>query len=327
MPFKHFLTTSLDFERTHQLILRCLFNDPEFLRVACGQETKEYTVKLEPIRGLFDIGIYDSGDNPLCLIELKMWSRLSKGQLEMQGKYLQDHNCNGMHILLGTSNLQFHREGKYDDITEKTYGYSSKIGYRELVAILNRFIQAGDPAKPTVKIAENYCDALKSQAEYLENAWLNPSVHLHFKAYSTYSKIRQYLLDESFYIYSVNNAGGAAYILNDDRSWKGFKFRGYDFQIYQEMLNLELMIRIYSKNAPNQIRVALKERVIEQLKKTDPHNLPWTFDSRTSKYHKIAMYKPDINTLDDCRHVAEVFKTLNPVVKQIADQLKDKPAA
>lgn len=324
MPFKHFLSTSLNFERTHQLILQCLFNDPKFFFAANGTEAQGYHVLLEPEKGLFDIGIYDQHDEPLCLIELKMWSKLSNGQLQTQAKYLETHNCNGAHILLGSSSLQFHRGDNYDDITDQTHGFSRKIGYEELDIILERFIRLSTPDAPITIIAQDYKEALKKQADYIHKAWLNPKADLHLRSYSAYSNIRKHLLKDRFYIYSVNNPGGTSHILNDDASWTKFKFKGHQFEIYQEMLDMELMIRIYSDNVPNHIRKLLKEKVIRQLQQLDPNKLSWNFDSRTSKYHKIAMYKPELKTEADCLRAAEIFQALNPVIKAIAKEVQDK---
>lgn len=105
MPFKYFLTTSLDFERTHQLILQCLLNDPAFLKLVTGLNIDKYFVKLEPVRGLFDIGILNEKKQAICLIELKMWSALSQTQLDKQLNYLVQKQCRGIHILLGTSDI------------------------------------------------------------------------------------------------------------------------------------------------------------------------------------------------------------------------------
>jgi hypothetical protein len=323
MPFKHFLTTSLNFERTHQLILQCLFNDPLFLRSATGIINEGYRVYLEPIRGLFDIGIYSEDDEPLCLIELKMWSGLSSPQLKRQSDYLADQSCLAMHILLGTSNLQFHRDDDYDDIVEQTGNKSCKIGYAELIKILSGFIQISGPADPITIIAKDYRDALTDQFERLDKAWLNAGENLHFRSYSTYSRIRKYLLDESLYIYTLNNGGGAAHILNDDHSWSEFDYKGHGFKIYQEMLNLEFMIRIEKYDAPNWLQAQLKDDFIKYLEDNDPFHLPWQYHSRTSKYHKIAIYSPEFRTEDDCKNMAELFKVMNPLIKDFVRKIKD----
>lgn len=324
MPFKHFLTTSLNFERTHQLILQCLFNDPLFLKIATGVSAEGYRVVLEPVRGLFDIGIFDAGDNAISLMELKMWSSLSGPQLERQWKYLELEQCPGAHILLGTSDLQFHREGEYDDISETTSGHSCKVGYKELITILDRFVQQSPAVEAITIIANDYKNALQQQADYLNNAWLDESANLHLRSYSTYQKIRKYLLDESFYIYTVNNAGGNAHILNDDNSWTEFSYKGYEFKIYQEILDLKLMIRIESFGAPYGVKTSLKQEVIKLLQEKDTHQLPWSFSSHTSKYHKIAIYHPSFKTEEDCRKVADIMKSLNPVIKAIVREIKDE---
>ena len=324
MPFKHFLNTSLGFERTHQLILQCLFNDPLFIQVASGKRINEIHVKLEPYNSLFDIGLFDSADECLLLIELKMWSSLSAGQLETQRDFLEKHNCQGLHILLGTSSLQFHRDKNYDEIADYTHDRSLKIGYTELIEILDRFIIKSIADLPITTIAKNYRDALHKQQIELEGAWLDRSSNLHHRCYSAYSKIRNFLLDEQVYMYTVNNAGGADHILNDEGSSTKFDFKGYPFEAYLEMVNLDFLIRISSKDAPVEVKKELKNAFIQEFLKKDIAKLPWTFESKASKYHKIAIYKTELKTIEDCEAIANLFKLLNPKIKEIAQSVSKK---
>jgi hypothetical protein len=318
MPFKHFLKHSIDFERTHQLILKSLFTDVNFARVITGQSFDEaINVTLEPFGSLFDLGLFRKDANCACLIELKMWSGLSNAQLERQTKFLKDNNYLGLHILLGTSDLQFYKNDLVDDIAEMTGGFSKKIGYKELISYLAKFVEIWETS-PIKQIAQEYMEALNTQWQDLEGAWLNPEAHNHFRFYSTYNKIRNFLPDGSFPIYTVNNAGGAVYIMNDDSSWKGFTYCGYNFQVYQEILDNHYMIRIFSDDVPNHIRNEVKSQFIEYFKKTEFFNLGWSFDLRASKYHKIAVFNPRFETLSDCQQIALLFGELNPVIKNIA---------
>ncbi|PTQ92428.1 hypothetical protein C8P68_11228 [Mucilaginibacter yixingensis] len=323
MPFKHFLNTSLKFERTHQLILQCLFNDALFLKAATGLEVENPQVVLEPVKSLFDIGILDPDGNMICLIELKMWSNLSNAQLERQRRYLELTQCPGVHILLGASDLQFYRDESYDDIAEFSDQRSCKVGYKELISILERFASLSPAGAPITIIAEDYKEALQKQEKYINDAWLDSSASLHLRSYSAYSKIRKYLINEAFYIYSVNNPGGTAHILNDDRSWTEFLYQGHKFKMYQEILDLKLMIRIESFGAPNAVKTSLKQRVIQLLQQKDPNQISWSFSSRTSKYHKIAIYHPVMKTEVDCEQVATIMRSLNAIIKDIVRIVED----
>jgi hypothetical protein len=320
LPFKHFLTFSRNFEQTQQVILQCLLNDPGFLKLIIGPVAGTIDVKLEPFNRLFDIGLF-KGEECIGLIELKMWSALSGGQVEYQWKFLEREGCPGLHILLGTSYLQFHKDDTYDELAEYTYDHSKKIGYPELIRLLDRFLGQADPATTVARIAADYRAVLQEQQVALDHAWLDDSAPLHHRCFSLYQKVRAHLTDEQVYTYTVNNGGGADYILNDEDAPSPFSFRDYDFEAYQEMVNFDFVIRLSSPDAPNDVRKELKGLFLQKLLEKGPPDIPWSFDCKTSKLHKIALYRPPATTLDDCERIADLFKTLNPVIKEIVAEL------
>lgn len=322
MPFKQYLKNSIDFERTHQLILKTLLSDTNFVKHLTGVTIAEQAkVHLEPYSSLFDLGVFTKSEECLCLIELKMWSSLSKNQLDRQKSFLSKHQTVGLHILLGTTDLQYFKNEQYDEIADLTHNLSKKIGYKELINILDSYISENDSANTTVQMASDYKAALSSQEKYLINAWQNPKAHDHHRYYSTYSKIKNYLTDESFSIYTVNNHGGAVYILNDSNSWCGFKYKDYKFEIYQEILNNQLMLRIYSDGVSNDIRNEVKHKFLKKFKTTEYYTVGWDHAFRASKFHKVAVYNPKLENLTDCEAVARLLKSLNPVIKEIVRNL------
>jgi hypothetical protein len=318
MPFEFFLKRSMGSERIHQFVLQSLLFDPLFVQILTGiQLNSKPEVLWEPVKGMFDLGIKSNG-KILCLFELKMWSDLSDGQLDKQMDHLRKEKIPGFHILLGTSDLQFYRGADRDDIAIRTKKNSVKIGYAELVHSLETYISTAGHQQAIMKMASDYKSALVSQRNDLDNAWLDNSPHSKKHCYSLYNKIRSFLLKEGFKIHSVNNNGGASHVFNDQRSWFRLKYQGFDFEVYQEMLDDEYMVRIYNENAPAHIRSSLKKDFIKEFKKRAGSLQNWSYQGKASKYHKIAKFKPKVTTLAECENMAIFFKSMNPVIKEIA---------
>jgi hypothetical protein len=62
MRLTHFLRLSLDYPRTHQLLLRLLFEDTRFTSLLTGLANgHNYMVRLEAEGGLYDLGLYHNG--------------------------------------------------------------------------------------------------------------------------------------------------------------------------------------------------------------------------------------------------------------------------
>jgi hypothetical protein len=318
MPFEFFLKRSMSSERIHQFTLQSLLYDPLFVKILTGIDLDEKpNVLWEPVKSMFDLGIKSNG-NTLCLFELKMWSDLSDGQLDKQTEYLDEKKIRGFHILLGTSDLQFYRGADRDDIAIRTNNNSVKIGYAELIHSLETYISKAGHQQAIVKMAFDYRNALINQRDDLENAWLDDYPHSKKHCYSLYNKIRSFLPKGHYRIHSVNNNGGASHVLNDRKSWFSVKYRGVDFEVYQEMLNDEYMVRIHSENAPAHIRSSLKKDFLKEFKIKAGTLQNWSYQGKASKYHKIAKFKPKITTLEECENLAIFFKSMNPVIKEIA---------
>jgi hypothetical protein len=252
------------------------------------------------------------------LFELKIWSDLSDGQLEKQTKYLAEKKIRGFHILLGTSDLQFYRGIERDDIAIRTENNSVKIGYTELINSLETYISTAGHQQTIVKMASDYKNALVSQRDDLENAWLDTNQKPKKRYYSLYDKIRSFLLKDGFKIHSVNNNSGGQHILNDQKSWFPVKYQSFDFQVYQEMLDDDYMVRIYCKDAPADIRGSLKKDFIKEFKIKAGSMQNWSYQGKASKYHKIATFRPKVTTLEECENLAVFFKSMNLVIKEIA---------
>lgn len=69
MRLTHFLRLSLDYPRTHQLLLRLLLDDSRFAGLLTGRSKEHtYTVRLEAEAGLYDLGLYHNG-NAVCYLQ------------------------------------------------------------------------------------------------------------------------------------------------------------------------------------------------------------------------------------------------------------------
>ncbi|WP_342645243.1 hypothetical protein [Mucilaginibacter sp. CSA2-8R] len=127
MRLTHFLRLSLDYPRTHQLLLRLLLDDSRFASLLTGLPDEcHYTVRLEAEGGLYDLGLYHNG--------------LAVG-------YLQ----NGAHdfcVLSADTNT------------------SRRWAYEDLIPLLNCYLEIGNTllAHPTsVLLAQHYRDALQQK--------------------------------------------------------------------------------------------------------------------------------------------------------------------
>ena len=68
------LNTSIDYERTHQIVLHTLLNKSNLAEhLFCLKEVRE--ILWEPKKGLFDLAL--KSKNEEIYIEIKMWSSLS----------------------------------------------------------------------------------------------------------------------------------------------------------------------------------------------------------------------------------------------------------
>jgi hypothetical protein len=100
MPLNLLLSGAIDYELSHQLLLKHLLENPEFLKLISGIQETDYKVELEPKKGKFDMGIWNLKESRWSLmIELKMWSPLSAAQLQSQTEFLTENQIPGLLLL------------------------------------------------------------------------------------------------------------------------------------------------------------------------------------------------------------------------------------
>lgn len=127
MRLNHFLRLSLDYPRTHQLLLRLLLDDVRFTHLLTGlPQNHNYTVRLEAEAGQYDLGLYQNGA-AVC--------------------YLQ----NGTH--------EFY-------ILSADTNSSRRWTYEDLIPVLNCYLEICSNASThntTVSLVQNYCNALQQK--------------------------------------------------------------------------------------------------------------------------------------------------------------------
>jgi len=127
MRLAHFLRLSLDYRRTHQLLLRVLLDDVRFANLLTElPETYHYTVRLEAEAGLYDLGLYHNG-SAIC--------------------YLQTSNNE---LLILSADNSSHRRWAYND----------------LIPLLNCYLDMCNNLlshQTTVVLAQYYRDALQQK--------------------------------------------------------------------------------------------------------------------------------------------------------------------
>ncbi len=127
MRLTHFLRLSLDYPRTHQLLLRLLLDDVRFTHLLTGlPQNNNYTVRLEAEAGQYDLGLYQNGI-AVC--------------------YLQN-STHEFYILSANTNS------------------SRRWTYEDLIPVLNCYLEICSNASThhtTVTLAQNYCVALQQK--------------------------------------------------------------------------------------------------------------------------------------------------------------------
>lgn len=306
-------------ESTHQTVLKILLEQPAFLKsIAALDLPSGYVVQSEPLGKLFDLGVKASDGSYCCVFELKMWSRLSEGQLKKQVDYVKGKSLKCFHLLLGTSGIEYYKDGQIDELYHRSGQVSQKIGYPELISSLRDFIVYGNSADPVIGIAGEYMAALERQSSNIENAWLSENDWL--RHYSLYSQMRKYMKDGRFTVYQVDNPSGGATIFNNQFSWHGFNFRGHEFQVYQEFHNSNLMIRIHSK-APSYLRNQLKGEFVKRFSKLSEGQLDWDFSKKSSRWHQVAVLNREIKNQEVLSELCELFKSLDSISRKIVEEI------
>jgi len=244
--------SAIGYERTHQLALFTLLKNSNLPDALC-RRPNPMEVKWEPEGQLFDLAlIYSSGQLP---IEIKMWASLTDSQLERQTLFLTANNLSSVYVLLGTS--WFERDE--EDLRQKTNNRAVRVGYVELLNALDGVLTTRGQAPDVYELALCYRNALHRQYEELIKAVEGKDREGKMYFYSLYWRIKQ-RTSERFSIYTVNNPGGEVYILNDSEGWHQAKIRDTECEVYFELVNGRMCIKVHPETDDPSIRDYVRNR-------------------------------------------------------------------
>jgi hypothetical protein len=158
------LEISRDYEWMHQLVLYALLKKST-LPLFLFDMKLPIEVIWEPEGQLFDLAV--KNDITTKYIELKMWSSLTKKQMERQISFLKDNHCRSYYVLLGTSSYEFSN----NKISKDSNGKACRLSYQELIDSLNKIIKENKESAEIQELAASYLDTLQEQYEEIKNAY------------------------------------------------------------------------------------------------------------------------------------------------------------
>lgn len=308
--FQH--TMALEYEITHQILLKKLLEDAEFAQLFTGINGTPGKVTMEPLRGKFDLQV-DFSNGTEVYIECKLMSGLSNSQLKNQKAWLEEsENRRGIYFLLGTKDM----DSPVNYIKEKSGAKSEKIGHEKLLRILDQFLE-GREEDGLACMARSYRHAIASQWEQLTTNWTRKGeVHEHFYYYSFFWQMQKYLADIETRMYPVTNPGGTQYILNAQDTWAKVEHNSCKGELYLELINNLLCIRCRLDEGEYADKRAIRRRLIDYFRpRLEGKFLELENGDRVSKFMYIVRMRMDFEKLG-VERVAGAFREWRKVVKE-----------
>ncbi len=311
--------SAIDYERTHQIALYTLLKQSRLGSLLLQGKTVS-EIQWEPEGQLFDLGL-KSTQNTYTYIELKMWSRLSENQQNRQTKYLKENNAKGIYLLLGTSWFEF----THEDVEGFSDHKPSKIGYPELIALLNQVIASGKESPDVLELALSYRISLEKQHRKLAEAYKdNPGGLLFW--YSMYGQIRSNLKVTKADVYHVNNPGGEVYILNDRNSWHRDFCNGIAIKLYLELVNGTLCIKFWADTESAEIKRDIRDVVRAGIHKQLEEKFTVVDTGRIGKHMTACQIVHDFSDVRSIPESVQIFDTISSELKKIASCFQDSPS-
>jgi hypothetical protein len=287
---------AIDYEITHQLLLKKLLSKPAFARSFCKVDSELIAngIKWEPYRGKFDLGVhFENGQE--VLIELKMWSPLSEDdQLKKQINFIKEKpNRKGIHFLLGTSNYEY----THDYLKEKSEGYSEKYNYDDLIAILDNYTLIATNRQEKALLS-SYQQSLHNQKHWIDNAWKTPEkVSKGHYFYSVYHQIQQRLPD-TIKTKIFTTGRNADKILQSLVNWTPFALGKGKGEIYLEIINGIIALRFFRLAGDINDLKRIKQYLIQHHFKSLLEKHPTaTTKGQATKYMKMIRMPMDFGEL------------------------------
>jgi hypothetical protein len=257
--FSLLFENSVDYERTHQLVLYILLKYTDLARhlltetdsLIAEEEIKD--VIWEPERKLFDLCVVTSRIKHY--FEFKVWSQLSNSQLERQTEFLDGTKTKGYYILLGTSWFEYSN----DKIKKQTDKKSSKIGYEKLIHALSAVLANPNTSFDACELALFYRNVLSSHYYKFTDGYLQEN-HDKIFYYSLYWQIQNRISKLSTSIFTVNNPGGPVYILNND-NYRNITVHSTEVKLYYEMVDGKFRIKFYAETENKDIKYMIQNNL------------------------------------------------------------------
>jgi len=315
------------YELTHQLILNTLLNNNEFREILLNIDDPTLKVKWEYHRGFFDLALVKNIGNvehPVCCIEIKMWSGLGDHQRNKQKDFIKQHGIKGAHILLGTSDLEYLKTDTDDQLSDLTEGFSQKIGYTELLKALSEYLKTVTKNSDEYDLIDSYLKVLVSQQKYLNDAcYQKDDVYLGHYYYSVFKRLQDRINGIITRIYTVNNRGGAVYIINDQSSWFNITYKEEKFQLYQEILNNNHEIRLYAfPESTIGVKRELAALIRGEIQQSHLNKHNYNYLGKASKYMILAKKELLFENTNDLKFEADLFTQTHDILREISRNIK-----
>lgn len=311
-PISLYLSSGIHFELTHQLVLQKLLPTPAFAKALLGIEGEEITLQRECWGKLFDLGVLDAAKNPLCAIEIKVWTGINEDQIKKQGKEATKRNIRTcFYLLLGPTDFEWQGEDDHriQQLQTATDGSVTlrKLGHENLIAALDQAMHAFE--QPVQHgLATSYRNALQQEHQRLLNAWSckkEREKKSHACNYSVYYHIQQLLPDLHTHIRVTGSSSQCT--LTATAASRQFKVGAAAFELRLEWVDGVLKIRAHAldntlrkdKTQSRKIREQLRATAHELLQRCPPRSLEWDDKARLSRHTVLAQEKEPLKFEDN----------------------------
>jgi len=303
------LRTSIDYERTHQIVLFTLLSKSKMTEFLLNFANPTKEIYWEPERQLFDLAV--EHDESTTYIEIKMWSSLTDSQFKRQVDFLKAKKTRGLYLLLGTSWFE-HTENSISDMSE---GSASRIGYDELISSLNKLMVAPSQPPEVYELALAYRNAVQEQYDRIRTAYKSKEDEKLF-FYAIYHEIQTRLEGMETSIFTVHNPGGPVYILNSSDYWLGFNYEGVEGQLYYEIVNGRLCIKFYIE-APRETKYKLRDNLRDAIRKVYGADYKIIDSGRLGSYMTACQIEHDFSNIEDFDESARIFSDVGSKLEEV----------
>jgi len=306
------LKTSVDYERTHQLTLYTLLKEANLFTFLFDLHG-DAEIVWEPEDQLFDLAVITKKRK--IYIEIKMWSSLSNSQLNRQSSFLEKSNNIGAYILLGTSWFEYQSSIDLPGI---------KIGYKEIITGINKIITTTTYSSDIHELSLAYRNTLNNQFSFLINAFKTMVNKNKIFYYSLYAYIQNNLNNIKTRIYTVNNAGGSVFILNNDDAWINVVVNRIKVDLYFEVESDYLLIKLHPNTDNNEIKLKIRDKIRRAVHKVFDNDYRIIDSGRLGKYMSACYIDHNFSDLNNIDKSISIFSDVHNKFNKIKKELGNK---